>query len=179
MNGQNRCFRTSVHLAPGAVSAHDSPYACRGEEVTFKCQVTHAASLEWASEPGILRNLPLSYTAFDEAGQTRRRDSYRSRLLSVTPSPPRSNFSSVLIFTPSPSVNSVRVVCGDQLASCSREEDYTFTIAGNCKCMSILTSHVYCKEATCRSMSFQPTVINTVGINKMLPYHSCTTSVVC
>ena len=120
-----------MHLA--AISPHNLPYACRGENVTFECQVTYGASLQWASEPHIPRSWPLSYIASNEPGETRRRGSYQSYLLSVTPSPPISNFSSNLTFTPS---SSVTVVCGDQIASCSTEEEYTLVITG--KSMLIL-----------------------------------------
>ena len=122
-----------MHLAPGAVSPRDSLYACRGEEVTFECQVTHGASLEWASEPDILRSRPLSYSAINEPVETRSRGFYQSCLISITRRPPRSNFSSNLTFTPS---SPVTVVCGDQVAFCSVEEEYALAITG--KCVSIL-----------------------------------------
>ena len=143
MNAQNgrppgltSCIRTSVFLAPVAVSAHNPRYACRGEEVAFICEVTYGASLEWASEPDISRNLPISYTAFNIEGETRTSGSYRSHLVSVARSPPRSNFTSNLTFAPSPSVNSVTVVCGDQLSSCRKtEEIHTLAITGKCMLM--------------------------------------------
>ena len=140
MNAQNvrplSCNKTYVRLTPDTISA---PYACRGEEVMFKCEVTNGSSLEWASEPDISRSLPLSFTGFDDEGQTRTRGSYKACLVSVARSPPNSNFSSVLTFTPSPSVNSVTVVCGDQLSSCcSSEKEHTFTITGKCMFLKLL-----------------------------------------
>ena len=142
MNAQNGCppvltsCRTSVHLAPVAVSTHDPPYACRGENVTFNCVVTNGASLDWASEPDICRYLPLSYTGFNRAGQTKTNGSYHSRLISIERNPPRSNFTSNLTFIPSSSVTSVTVVCGDQLSSCRRmEEKHTLAITGKCMLM--------------------------------------------
>ena len=56
------CFRTSVHLSPSSIGARDPPYACRGENVTFICQVINGVTLQWASDPEIPCDNPMSYT---------------------------------------------------------------------------------------------------------------------
>lgn len=119
--------RTSVVL--NLSSTWDRPYACRGEEMTFSCEVMNGASLQWASEPDIPCNMPLGYTTGDDEGETRTRGAYQSRLTHSL----NSYLSSVLTFTPPGSVNSVTVHCGDQLALCSSTEDeHTLTITGKC-----------------------------------------------
>lgn len=111
-------------------STHDRPYACRGKEMTFSCVVTNAASLQWASEPGIPCNRPIGYTTGDDEGQRRTRGSYESHLTSVIPHSLNPYLRSTLTFTPPGSVNSVTVHCGDQLALCSTEDEYTVQITG-------------------------------------------------
>ena len=148
MNAQNRCppvltscISTSVDLGLVTVSGHNPLYGCHGEEVEFQCEVTNGASLEWVSEPDICRNHPISYTGFSRAGQIRTRGSYRSQLVSVARDPPNTNFSSVLMFIPSSSVNSVTVVCGDKLSSCRKtEKKRTLAITG--KYLIILNAYL-------------------------------------
>ena len=62
------CFRTSVRLSPSSIGARDPTYACRSEGVTFICQVINGVALQWASEPDIPCDNPMSYTPGDDAG---------------------------------------------------------------------------------------------------------------
>ena len=127
------CTRTSVELIPDTVNEQSSPYTCRGHQVTYKCDVTFGPSLEWASEPDICRDLPLSFTAFDAEGENRTSGPYQARLLFVARNPPFSNFSSILTFYPNASVDAITIICGDQLSSCSSTKaESTLTIAGKC-----------------------------------------------
>lgn len=127
------CSRTSVHLGPSSVGARDPPYACRSEEVTFLCQVINGVTLQWASEPDISCNDPISYTTADIDGEIRAVGSYQSRLISIARNPPYSNFSSVLTFIPPQFVNNVTVQCGEQLPGCSSTEaESTVNFAGKC-----------------------------------------------
>ena len=128
------CSKTSVFLSLTTASTRNPPYACRGESVTFHCEVVNGASLQWVSEPDICRNLPVSFTSSDNEGEEITRDfhtyMYHSRLLSLAQNPPTSNFSSVLTFTPN---TSITVICGDQLSSCGRtENESTLPITGKC-----------------------------------------------
>lgn len=133
MNGQNGCS-TNVVLTSDAVNPL---YVCRGQKVTLNCEVTNGASLDWASEPNICPNLPISYTAFNNAGHSQTRGSYQSYLISVARNPPNSNFTSNFTFTANESVNNLTVQCGNQLSSCT-EQKHKLIIAG--KCMLILFS---------------------------------------
>ena len=124
---------TSVHLNSTITSTRNPQYACRGEQLTLTCGVTNAVSLQWASEPDILCNSTISYTAGDDEGERRIKGSYQSYLVSVARDPPFSNFTSNLTFTPSESVNSVTVVCGNQLSLCSgTEAERIIMITGKC-----------------------------------------------
>ena len=124
-------LRTSVLL--NSTTTRDIPYACRGEEMTFICLVVNGISLQWVCEPDIPCNRPLGYTTGDDEGETRTRGYYHSRLVSVARSFPDTYLSSVLTFTPPGSMDSVTVVCGDQLSLCpSTEDEYTVNITGKC-----------------------------------------------
>ena len=127
------CTRTSVFLNSTA-STRDPPYACHGEELVFHCEVVNGVTLNWASVPDIPCDNPISYTPGDSDGQMKeRRGLYRSYLVSVSRNPPNSNFTSNLTFTPPESLNSVTVVCGNQLSLCSgTEAKNTLTITGKC-----------------------------------------------
>ena len=106
--------------------------------MTFSCEVMGGASLQWVSGSEIPCDNPISYGSGDDEGEIKTRGSYQSRLISVALSPPESNFTSNLTFTPSPSVNSVTVVCGDQLSSCcSSENRSTIIITGKCVLFSL------------------------------------------
>ena len=127
------CRVTSVVLNSTTISGRNPPYACRGEQLVFNCQVMNVVSLQWASEPDILCSNAISYTAGDDEGERRTRNdgSYQSYLVSVARDPPNSNFTSNLTFTPNASVNDVTVVCGNQLSFCSSTEaDRTVRIIG-------------------------------------------------
>ena len=125
-------MRTSVLL--NLTSTHDPPYACRGEGITFSCEVMNGISLQWASEPDILRNRPIGFTTGDDEGERRTRDSYQSRLVSVQHHPQNPYLKSVLTYTPpAGSMDSVTVVCGDQLSLYnSAEAECTVSITGKC-----------------------------------------------
>ena len=134
------CIRTSVRLSPSSTGTRNPPYACRGENVTFTCEVVNARSLQWASEPEICRNVPFSYTPVDDEGEMRVSPSrsYQSNITFIASNPPYSNFSSVLTFTPPGPVDNVTVVCGDQLSSCtSTQNESTVNYAGKCVVVSI------------------------------------------
>ena len=127
------CRVTSVVLNSTTISGRNPPYACRGEQLVFNCQVMNVVSLQWASEPDILCSNAISYTAGDDEGERRTRNdgSYQSYLVSVARDPPNSNFTSNLTFTPPESVNNVTVVCGNQLSFCSSTEaERTVRITG-------------------------------------------------
>ena len=125
------CYRTSFHLSPSSIGTRGPPYACRGENVTFICEVVNGRTLQWASEPNIPCELPTTYTAGDDAGEIRAVGSYRSHLLSVARAPPYSNFSLDLTVISPQFVNSVTVQCGDQLSACSNTEaESTVNITG-------------------------------------------------
>ena len=128
------CTRTSVFLSSITASTRDPPYACRGEQLVFSCEVVNAVTLHWASKPNLTCEIPLSYTPSDIEGARKDRGGfYQSHLVSVAPNPPHSNFSSVLKFTPPGSMNNVTVVCGDRLSSCSSTEaEITLSITGKC-----------------------------------------------
>ena len=122
---------TSVVLNSTTTRARNPPYACRGEQLVFNCEVMNAVSLQWASEPDILCDNAISYTAGDDEGETRPSGLFQSYLISVVRNPPNSNFSSNLTFTPSESVTNVTVVCGNQLSLCSSTEaERTVRITG-------------------------------------------------
>ena len=126
---------TSAILNSTTTSARNPPYACRDEQLVFVCEVMNAVSLQWASEHDILCSNAISYTAGDNEGERRTRieNLYQSYLISVVRDPPNSNFTSNLTFTPSLSVNSVTVVCGDQLSLCrGTEVKHTVRITGKC-----------------------------------------------
>ena len=124
---------TYVVLNSTTPSTRNPPYACRGEQLTFTCEVMNTVSLQWASEPDILCRNPISYTAGDDEGERRRRGFYQSYLISVARDPPNSNFTSNLTFIPPQSVDSVTVVCGNQLLFCSSTEaERTVRITGKC-----------------------------------------------
>ena len=127
------CARTSVFLTSNTTSTRDPPYACRGEKLSFSCEVVRGVTLQWASEPDICRDMPISYTSGDDEGETRRIGSYQSSLVSVSPDAQNSNFSSVLRFSPNETMDSVTVVCGNQLPFCSSTEaELTLRITGKC-----------------------------------------------
>ena len=127
------CFRTSVHLSPSSIGARDPTYACRSEGVTFICEVINGVALQWASEPDIPCDNPMSYTAGDDVGEIRAVGSYKSRLISIARNPPHSNFSSVLTVIPPQFVNNVTIQCGDLISSCcSTEAESTVNFAGKC-----------------------------------------------
>ena len=127
------CVQTSVQLSSNAAIAQGLPYACRGDKLTFTCQVINGAGLQWVNEPEICRSLPVGYTPVNSEGDVVRGSSYQSYLISVARNPPFSNFTSNLTFTPNASVNSVTVQCGDQLSACSNTEDGSYlSIAGKC-----------------------------------------------
>ena len=124
---------TSVHLNVTPASVRDPPYACRGEQLTFSCETVNAVTLQWAFEPDVPCDNPFSYTTADDEGETRATGSYQSRLLSVSPNPPYSNFSSFLTFTAPRSMESVTVVCGNLLPICSRtQSELTLMLTGKC-----------------------------------------------
>lgn len=134
------CIRTSVRLSPSSTGARNPPYACRGENVTFTCEVVNARSLQWASEPDICRSVPFTFTAVDDEGEMRVSPSrsYQSNITFIASNPPYSNFSSVLTFIPPGPVDNVTVVCGDQLSSCtSTQTENTVNYAGKCVVVSI------------------------------------------
>ena len=133
----NSCLMTSTgmrtHVVLDSTSARDPPYACRGEEMTFSCEVINGVSLQWASEPDVPCNRSIGYTTADDEGETRTRGSYQSNLTSIIRNSLNSYFSSVLTFTPPRSVNNVTVHCGDQLGLCgSTEGEHTLNITGKC-----------------------------------------------
>ena len=133
------CVRTSVQLSSNAAITQGPPYACRGDELTFTCQVMNGAGLQWVNEPEICRSLPVGYTTLNSGGDMERRGSYQSYLISVVRNPPFSNFTSNLTFTPNASVDSVTVQCGDQLSSCSdREAETTVIITGKCVLINVV-----------------------------------------
>ena len=122
-------MRTSVVLS--LTSTRDPPYVCHSEEIEFSCEVINGISLQWVSEPDIPCNRPLGYTMGDDEGETRTRGSYHSHLVPVAQS--SSNLRSVLTFTPARSMDSVTVVCGDQLSLCpSTEAEHTVNVTGKC-----------------------------------------------
>ena len=114
------CIRTSVFMNSSTLT-RNPPYACRGIEVRFECEVENGASLQWASEPAICSTMPLSYTSRAVEGAVEERAGYRSYLTSIQPNPPYSNFTSSLTFTPHGS--NVTIQCGDQLSSCTTTQD--------------------------------------------------------
>ena len=127
------CRVTSVVLNSTTISGRNPPYACRGEQLVFTCEVMNAVSLQWASEPDISCSNAISYTAGDDEGERRTINGgfYQSYLVSVVRAPPFSTFTSNLTFTPPESVNSVTVVCGNQLSLCSSTEaEHTVRITG-------------------------------------------------
>ena len=127
------CIRTSVFLALNTSNPRNPPYACRGEQLQFICEVTNGLTLQWASEPVICRDTPISYTTGDIVGETRQIDIYQSHLVSIARRPPSSNFTSSFTFTPLASANSVTVVCGNQLPFCSSTEaELTLSFTGKC-----------------------------------------------
>ena len=135
---------TSVHLNVTPASVRDPPYACRGEQLTFSCEVVNAPSLQWAFEPDIPCDMPISYTTGDDEGETKGMGSYQSRLISVTRNPPNSNFSSDLTYTPPRSMDSVTVVCGNQLHFCSRtQSELTLMLTGKCHVVSVNNKNSY------------------------------------
>ena len=137
------CTRTSVFLSSTTARTRDPPYACHGKELAFSCKVINGVSIQWASEPDIPCKNPLSYTTSDRNGTRKDRGSYHSRLISVARSPPHSNFSSVLKFTPPGNVNNVTVVCGDQLPICSSTEaESTLSITGKC-CFNLTCTYCF------------------------------------
>ena len=151
---QSKCHlmsysRTSVHLSPSSVGARDPPYACRSEEVTFLCQVINGLTLQWASEPDIPCNDPISYTPADIVG------SYQSRLISIARNPPYSNFSSVLTFIPPQFVNNVTVQCGEQPPICSSTE------AESQLCRQL------CRQVCCNRLFFSTLGAKTISISEM------------
>ena len=122
---------SSVSLKSATASTRDPPYACRGEGLVFNCTVKNGASIQWASEPDISCELPMTYTAVDDDGEIRAVGSYQSHLISIARNPPHSNFSSVLRVIPPQFVNNVTVQCGDLLSSCySTEAESTVNFAG-------------------------------------------------
>ena len=124
---------SSVSLKSATASTRDPPYACRGEGLVFNCTVKNGASIQWASEPDISCDNPLSFTTADSDGNHKERGSYQSYLVSVARGLPFSNFTSNLTFTPPESVNNVTVVCGDQLSSYSiTKDESTLSIIGKC-----------------------------------------------
>ena len=124
-------MRTSVFL--NSTTTRDRPYTCRGEEMTFSCEVINGVSLQWAFEPDIPCNRPLGFTIGDDEGETRTRGSYQCHLTSVVQSPLNSYLSSVFKFTPPGSMNNMTVVCGDRLSLCnSAEAERTLSITGKC-----------------------------------------------
>ena len=123
--------KTSAVLS--LTNTRHSQYACCNEEVTFNCDVINGISLQWVSEPHIPCDVPISYSIGDVEGETKTRGSYQSHLVSVTRNPLNSSISSNLTFTANGSVNSVTVVCGDQLQLCNSAEDKrTLNITGKC-----------------------------------------------
>ena len=133
------CVRTSVQLNSNAAITQGLPYACRGDELTFTCQVMNGAGLQWVNEPEICRSLPVGYTTASREGDVVRGSSYQSYLISVARAPPFSNFSSNLTFTANPPANNVTVQCGDQLSSCSdREAETTVIITGKCVLINVV-----------------------------------------
>ena len=136
---QPPCVRTSVQLSSNAAIAQGLPYACRGDELTFTCQVMNGAGLQWVNEPEICRSLPVGYTTANSEGNMEKGSSYQSYLISVVRNPPFSNFSSNLTFTANPPANNVTVQCGDQLSSCSNTEDeITVIITGKCVLINVV-----------------------------------------
>ena len=121
-----------THVVLNSTSTRDPPYACRGEQMTFSCEVMNGISLQWASEPDIPCDRPIGYTTADDEGKTITRGSYHSNLTSVIRNSLNSYLSSVFIFTPPRSVNSVAVHCGDQLGLCSTEDEHTLNVTGKC-----------------------------------------------
>jgi len=127
------CIRTSAVLTSNVSTTRNPPYACRGEQLFYMCEVINGLTLQWASEPNICRNMPISFTTGDDDGEIRQIDIFESRLISAARAPPSSNFTSVFTFTPPPSVNNVTVVCGNQLSFCTSTEDQlTIGITGKC-----------------------------------------------
>jgi len=125
------CIQTRVLMNSSIPSTRYPPYVCRGEGVTFCCQVFNGASLQWASEPDICTSVPISYTSGDNEGELRVRGAYRSNLTSIVRNPPNSNFTSSLLLDTSGSMDSVTVQCGDQLSSCiNTQVQTTLNITG-------------------------------------------------
>lgn len=133
------CVRTSVQLSSNAAIAQGLLYACRGDQLTFTCQVMNGAGLQWVNEPEICRSLPVGYTTANSEGDVTRGSSYQSYLIAVASAPPFSNFTSNLTFAPNTSVDSVTVQCGDQLSSCSDSEtETTVIITGKCFLINVV-----------------------------------------
>ena len=136
-------MRTSVLL--NLNGTHDPPYTCRGEEMTFSCEVINGVSLQWASEPDIPRSTPLGFTTGDDEGEPRTRGSYQSRLVSVKHHPQNPYLKSVLTYTPpAGSTDNVTVVCGNELSlDNGAEAECTVSITGKC-----MLYHFACSSTT-------------------------------
>ena len=133
------CVRTTVQLSSNATIVQGLSYACRGDQLTFTCQVMNGAGLQWVNEPEICRSLPVGYTTSNSEGDMERRGSYQSYLISVASAPPFSNFSSNLTFTANSPGNNVTVQCGDKLSSCSdTETGITVIITGKCLLINVV-----------------------------------------
>ena len=97
---------TSVHLNVTTASIRDPPYACHGEQLTFTCEVVNAASLQWAFEPDVPCDMPISYTTGDDEGELRQvsihfRFSQVNTLNSISKSTPILSIPNLLDYTTS------------------------------------------------------------------------------
>ena len=161
------CTETSVYLNSTTANRRDSPYACRGEQLVFHCEVVNGAGIQWASEPDISCKDPLSFTTYNSDGDHKERLFYQSYLVSVARDPPSSNFTSNLTFTPPPSVNSVTVVCGNQLPFCtSTAAEFTLSITGKCcySNMYLLLPHTHWPHTQAPCGHGEKSLVSTIHV---------------
>jgi len=106
------------------------PYACTGDQLVFTCEALRAGSLQFAAEPGICRNTPITYLAGSDVGTIKNGSGiFEAKLVSLDRNSSKSNFTVKLTGTPTDEMT-LLVLCAEKFSSCTGVKESNITVIG-------------------------------------------------
>jgi len=111
------------------------PFVCTGDQLVFTCEVLRAGSLQFAAEPEICRQNPITYLSGREEGSKEIKGMFESNLVSLDVcNSSTSNYTVTLTGTPTAEMT-LLVLCAERVSSCSGVTEKNITVIGKCSGM--------------------------------------------
>jgi len=112
-------------------NADGRPFVCTGDQLVFTCEVLNAGSLEFAAEPEICRQDPITYLSGSDVGSKMTKGMFDSNLESLDRNPPTSNYTVTVTGTPTTKMT-LLVLCAERVDLCIGVKERNITVIGKC-----------------------------------------------